>query len=109
MTMKITLVTSEGTLCGNASTWDNANAIAKAFLKRDLGSDLYYEIDFGTEKASGVIDMEPRSFHQSHINSIVTNHLKVWWGNVSRHNKPFPHITPEFKEKCKRLLTFLPQ
>ena len=107
--MKILITDSENKIFANVQSFDLANIAAKAILKKGY-SDLYYHITFNNGiNYNGSIDLEPKSFHQDHINNIFLNHLKTYWGNVSRADlKKYPFITIEHIEECKKLLEYLP-
>lgn len=105
--MTITLLNSNNRIFAVACSWEMANRLAKKFFIKNLGSDLYYAIDLGAEQAAGSIDLEPRSFHEGHKDSIITTHLATWWGNIAKLTKPTFGIETEFVEQCKRLLSYL--
>lgn len=112
--MKILLSSSTGSKFAEVDNFTNANVAAKAVFKCNYWSDLYYDIlfDDGTQTA-GSIDLEPQSFHKPHQNIIFTNHLKTWWGNVSRITPNeygfMKGFTQEDIDFCKKLLTYLPK
>lgn len=107
--MKIILSDSTGKKFTTLAEWEAANVAAKAIFKKQYWSDLYYEIFFndGTE-VTGSIDLEPKSFHDPHINKIFTNHLQTFWGNISKLQQPKYGLTSADIDFCKTLLTYIP-
>jgi len=109
MAHKFILSNDMGHKFASVNSWEDANVAAKAIFKRQYWSNLYYEIFFDDgETISGVIDLEPESFHKPHQNQIFTWHLKTFWGNISKLTKPYGGITMQDVEDCKKLLTYLP-
>ena len=107
--MRIQLTDSKGNLFAMLSNWDDANLAAKSIFKRDYWSDLYYSITFEDgESINGSIDLEPKSYHKPHQNNIILNHLKTYWGNISRLNSPQFGITKNDIKYFKGLLNRLP-
>lgn len=107
----ITLTDSTGlTLFAAVNSWDAANVAAKSVFKRRYWSDLYYNIKFHDgEEISGSIDLEPHSFHVPHINSIVTTHLRTFWGNISKLPAPKYGISETEIQYFGTLLNRLPK
>lgn len=108
--MKIILTDSQGNLLAAVTNWVTANVAAKAIIKRNKWSNLYYSIQFDNgEQVTGSIDLEPRSFHQPYLNCVVTKHLKTWWTNISKLPAPKFGFEQSDIDYCKTLLTYLPQ
>jgi len=112
--MKIKLTDSDGKLFATVTSWENANIAAKAIFKLHKYSDLYYHLFFDDgNDIAGSIDLEPHSFHQPHQKTILTSHLKTFWGNVSRITPNeygwLRGFTQQDIDECKTLLTYLPE
>ena len=107
--MIIHLSTYHGEKFTTVTSWDQANQAARAIFKRDTWSDLVYQIIFddGNETA-GSIDLEPQSFHTRHQREIVTNHMRTFWGNVSKQKPGKYGLTQEDINFTKGLLNYLP-
>lgn len=63
-------------------SWEQANNVIKAIWNAKKFSNVNYclHFDFGVQE--GVIDIEPRSHFLPYQNTILTTHLKTFWGNV---------------------------
>ncbi len=109
--MKIQLTDFNGNIFAEANNWNDTNIAVKAIFKRRYWSNVYYNLKLdGFTKVYGQIDLEPRSFWERRQNTIVTEHLKTFWTNISKLSPGNPHgITKEEIESFTRLLKFLPQ
>jgi hypothetical protein len=110
--MEIRLTDSRGNLFAQVTTWEDANAAARAVFKRQTWSDIYYFIEFNSKQEThGSIDIEPHSFHTRHQREIFTKHLKTFWGNLANldpQKAKIYGVNEEDKRFFKYLLTELP-
>lgn len=98
--MKTTLTTSDNKILVSNATPEQANVALKSIHRRNRHSDIYYHIQFNNgQHVTGSIDMEPRSFHQPHKDTILTTHILTYWGNVAKADlKKYPWLDEDSKK-----------
>lgn len=106
--MIITLTTTDGSKFATFATFEEANHAARYIYRRRY-SDILYSITLPNgEEAAGSIDLEPHSFHAGHQRKIITNHIRTFWGNVSKLTPGKYGIPGEFINFCRRNLNQIP-
>jgi hypothetical protein len=99
----VRLETTDGNKITEQTSIPKADEALYYFWKIDKYSDVVYKITFEDgETLEGIIDLEPKEFHEGHKFNILTWHINTFWNNVARSNRSY--ISQSNKDEAKRLV-----